>query len=369
MSKISETTLEISLDALTHNFRYLRGQISDSTRFMGVVKAFAYGNNPEIIAQKLVDLKADYLAVAYKEEGVQLRKAHINIPILIFHPHPAHFEEIIQNRLIPAIFSKQSLEKFIETAEKLQQKDYPIHLKINTGLNRLGFDGEDMDFLLEKIKETSAIKIDGIFSHLAASEDFEERNFTLDQIEKFNEATRKIMSQLSYQPLRHLCNTSGTLNYPQAHFDMVRSGIGLYGYGNSEEIDQKLKPIGSLKTIISQIHSIEKGDSVGYNRKFIADKKMRAATLSFGYADGMHRNYSNGKTSVIINGKAAPIIGDVCMDMIMVDVTDIDCEEGDEVTIFGKEQSAEKLARAAGTISYELITTISKRVKRVFIEY
>lgn len=367
MSKISETTLEINLDALAHNFRYLREQISDSTKFMGVVKAFAYGNDPAVIARKLEALKADYLAVAYKEEGVQLRQADIKIPILIFHPHPAHFEEIIENKLIPAIFSKQSLEKFIETAEKLKQKDYPIHLKINTGLNRLGFDRADIDFLLEKIKETSAIKIAGIFSHLAASEDFEERNFTLGQIEKFEKVSEKIMAQLAYRPLRHLCNTSGMLNYPQAHFDMVRSGIGLYGYGNSDEADENLKPIASLKTIISQIHAIEKGDSVGYNRKFIAGKKMRTATLSFGYADGMHRNYSNGKTSVLIDGKAAPIIGDVCMDMIMVDVTDINCEEGDEVVIFGKDQSAEKLARAAGTISYELITTISKRVKRVFI--
>lgn len=367
MSKINETTLEINLEALAHNYRYLRSQISDSTKMMAVVKAFAYGSDPVPIAKKLIELHVDYLAVAYKQEAVDLSLAGIQTPILIFHPHPAHFEEIIEHGLIPSIFSKQSLEQFIETAERLDQKDYPIHLKLNTGLNRLGFDQGDLDFLIEKISKTKSVKIDGIFSHLAASEDFEEKDFTLQQLEKFKKASDKILQQLSYKPLLHLCNTSGLINYPEAHFDLVRSGIGLYGYGNSPEIDQKLKPVASLKTIISQIHSIKKGDSVGYNRKFKADKDMQTATLSFGYADGMHRNYSNGKTSVLINGKPAPIIGDVCMDMIMVDVSNINCEEGDEVIIFGKGQSAEKLAQAAETISYELITTISKRVKRVFV--
>src|SRR5690625_57490 len=367
MSTIRETTLEIDLKAFRHNYDFIRSKTNKVTKFMGVVKAFAYGNDLIRIAQELVSFGADYLAVAYDREGINLSKANIKIPVLIFHPHPTHFEEIIEHNLIPSIFSKLSLEKFIEAAEKTHQKNYPIHLKLNTGLNRLGFDPEDISFVLDKISKTQAIKVEGIFSHLAASEDPKEKDFGFQQIEKFLELSDQIIDNLDYKPLRHICNTSGIFNFPQAHFDMVRSGIGLYGYGNAPEFDEKLKPIGSLKTIISQIHSIQKGDSVSYNRKFIASRPMRTATLSFGYADGMHRNYSSGKTSVIINGKPAPIIGDVCMDMIMVDVTEIDCKEGDEVIIFGKEQSAEKLSKDAGTIVYELITTISHRVKRIFI--
>ncbi|HLS29926.1 MAG TPA: alanine racemase [Flavobacteriaceae bacterium] len=368
MSKIRQTTLEINLQSLSHNFQYLSSHLSKNTKLMAVVKAFSYGNNPVVIGKKLIELGADYLAVAYDTEAIDLRLAGIKKPILIFHPYAVNFEKIIEHQLTPSIFSKKKLERFIDVAEKQQQKAYPIHLKLNTGFNRLGFEPENLDFISEKLAQTEAVKVEGIFSHLAASQDPQERDFTLLQLKNFKVLSENIINKLNHNPLRHLCNTSGILNYPEAHFDMVRTGIGLYGYGNAAEIDAQLKPVGSLKTVISQIHHLEEGDSVGYNRRFIASKKMQTATLSLGYADGIHRHYSNGKTAVFVNGKPAPIIGDICMDMFMIDVTNINCEEGTEVTIFGAEQSAEDFAKAAGTISYEVITTIAHRVKRVIIE-
>jgi alanine racemase len=217
------------------------------------------------------------------------------------------------------------------------------------------------------IKNTESVRVDGIFSHLAASEDAAEKEFTNYQIENYNKAVNKLFPQLGYEPLKHLCNTSGIINYPEAHFDMVRTGIGLYGFGNSAEEDKKLKPVGTLKTIISQIHHIKKGESVGYNRVFKADKDIKTATLPIGHADGINRIYGKQKTNVLINEQLAPLIGNVCMDMIMVDISGIDCKEGDEVILFGKEKSAEEFAHNAGTISYELITSISQRVKRKII--
>ncbi len=367
MGKIVESTLEINLSALAHNYHYLRSKTTPTTRFMGVVKAYAYGSESVVIAQKLAELGADYLAVAYLKEGVQLRNAGITLPILIFHPLPAQFKKVIQHQLTPTLYSRLTLTQFIETAQKLGQQNYPVHLILNTGLNRLGFDSVDIDFINQAIAKTDAIKIDGIYSHLSASEDLNEQAFTLSQYESFKNLSEQITQNLSYKPLRHLCNTSGIINYPQAHFDMVRSGIGLHGYGNTPKEDVQLQPVSTLKTIISQLRHIKKGDSVSYNRQFIADKPMTIATLSLGYADGLQRNYSNGKTMVSINGKLAPIVGYICMDMIMVDVTNVSCQEGDEVVVFGFQKSASALAEMAGTISYEVITTISQRVKRIVI--
>jgi alanine racemase len=367
MAQTSETVLEIDLAALTHNYNYLRSKISAKTKMMGVVKAFAYGSEACEIAKKLENLGADYLAVAYIKEGVSLRDGGISKPVLVLHPQSTNFEEIIDRCLTPNIYSKFTLAAFIKTAEALNQKNYPVHLKINTGLNRLGFNLEEMDWVAKTIKNTESVRVDGIFSHLAASEDAAEKEFTNYQIENYNKAVNKLFPQLGYEPLKHLCNTSGIINYPEAHFDMVRTGIGLYGFGNSAEEDKKLKPVGTLKTIISQIHHIKKGESVGYNRVFKADKDIKTATLPIGHADGINRIYGKQKTNVLINEQLAPLIGNVCMDMIMVDISGIDCKEGDEVILFGKEKSAEEFAHNAGTISYELITSISQRVKRKII--
>lgn len=367
MPKARETVLEIDLDALAHNYKYLRSKLQEDVKFMAVVKASGYGSEVVEIAKKLVELGVDYFAVAYTSEGIALRKAGIETPIQVLHPQSVNFEEIIENCLEPSLYSKFVLEEFIKTAERLEQKQYPVHIKFNTGLNRLGFSEKETAVVSEFLKNTEAVKAKSLFSHLAASEDWREREFTLMQIHTFRKIAIKLYDELGYRPLLHICNTSAIINYPKAHFDMVRSGIGLYGFGNDETEDQKLRPIGTLKTIISQIHQLEKGESLGYNRAFLAEKTTKTATLPIGHADGINRQYGNGRGGVFINGKYAPIIGNVCMDMIMVDVTGIDCEEGDEVIIFGGPQHATEFASKGKTISYELITGISQRVKRVLV--
>ncbi|WP_445737993.1 alanine racemase [Mariniflexile sp.] len=373
MPKAQETVLEIDLNALKHNFEHLKSRLHNDTMFMAVVKAFAYGSDACTIANYLQNLQADYFAVAFVHEGVQLRKAGITTPILVLHPQSANFNALIQNCLEPNLYNIKILNEFIAIASAEKLSEYPIHVKFNTGLNRLGFAENDVDAIVSKVKGTSAVKIKSVFSHLAASEDLNEKTFTLNQIEKFKAIAKNITQQIGYKPLLHLCNTSGILNYPEAHFDMVRSGIGLYGFGipiaiGTEKDNKNLKPIGTLKTIISQIHSIEKGESIGYNRAFTADAFLRSATLPIGHADGIGRQYGKGKGYVIINNQRAYILGNVCMDMIMVDVTNIDCKEGDEVIVFGPSNTAENLSETASTISYELITAISQRVKRIFVE-
>lgn len=368
MPKAQETILEINLRALEHNLEYLKSKIQPNTKFLAVVKAFAYGSDAVEIAKHLQNLDVDYFAVAYVQEGIALRDAGITKPILVLHPQSVNFKTLIEYCLEPSIYSKYVLDKFTEIAENESQTGYPIHLKINTGLNRLGFDNDETNYILDILKKSPSVRVKSIFSHLAASEDFNERDFSLKQIALFKTTANQITNALDYKPWLHMCNTSGILNYPEAHFDMVRSGIGLYGFGNSKTENKHLKPIASLKSIVSQIHHIKKGDSVGYNRAFISDSDQKTATIPIGHADGISRPYGKGKGFVIINDKKAPIIGNVCMDMIMVNITDIDCQEGDEVIIFDPQNTAEQLAGSAQTISYELITAISHRVKRIFIK-
>jgi len=367
MSRTVETTLEIDLAALEHNYYFLRSKLKPDTKFLAVVKAFAYGSDSVAIAQKLAQLNVDYFAVAYAKEGVQLRNAGISTPILVLHPLPSNFEEIIDRCLEPNLYSPKVLRQFLAIAKEKNQKEYPVHLKFNTGLNRLGFWENDVDYILKQIEGRDEIQIKSIFSHLAASEDENERIFSLQQIEAFEKASSTLMHGLHSKPMRHLLNTSGIMNYPEAQFDMVRSGIGLYGYGNHKKIDARLRPVATLKTLISQLHNIEPNETVGYNRAFTSHGYRTTATLPIGHADGIGRHYGGGKTNVLVNGKKAPIIGNVCMDMIMIDVTDIDCKEGDEVILFGGAYSAEAFASQANTISYEILTAISPRVSRKII--
>ncbi|HBU76795.1 MAG TPA: alanine racemase [Muricauda sp.] len=367
MSKVGETTLTLNLLALEHNYNYLRAKIEPETKFLGVVKAFAYGSDTVTIARKLEQLGADYLAVAYVSEGVLLREAGIQLPILVLHPLASNFEDLIAHHLEPSLYSRNILNRFLEAANAKNQKDYPIHIKFNTGLNRLGFSEADVNFIAEETKRSECIRIVSCFSHLAASEDINERDFSLNQIASFKNLSGALMDTLGYAPMRHMLNTSGILNYPEAQFEMVRSGIGLYGYGNQAKVDEQLRPVASLKTIISQIHEIGANQSVGYNRAFKSSHNIKSATLPIGHADGIGRQYGKGKGFVTINGKKAPILGNVCMDMIMVDVTEIDCKEGDEAIVFGPNKSAENFAATANTISYEILTAISQRVKREVI--
>ncbi len=358
--------LEIDLKALEHNYNYLKSKLKRTTRFLAVVKAFGYGSDAQEVSKKLESLGVDYFAVAYGKEGVTLRDAGIKSPILVLHPLPANFDTLIDRCLEPSIYSLHVLKKFQEHVTARGMSDYPIHLKLNTGLNRLGFNEGFLEEVVAKIKESNALKVVSVFSHLAASEDEEESDFTLSQLERYANMASVTDNLLGYRPFRHVLNTSGILNYPQAQYDMVRSGIGIYGYGNDVRWDPELRPIATLKTIISQLHTIQPGETVGYNRAFKSGLARKTATLPLGHADGIGRHYGNGASFVFVHGKPARIIGNVCMDMIMIDVTDISCREGDEVIIFGSGHSAEELAASGGTISYELLTGISPRVRRIY---
>ena len=368
MPKAHQTILEINLKALHQNFKYIKSKINNSTKLMAVVKAFGYGSDALEVAKYLQDCNVDYFAVAYANEGVALRKAGISKPILVLHPQPVNFKLLIKHCLEPSLYSAKILNEFVNASKKEKQTDYPVHIKFNTGLNRLGFWENDVDYIISRLKKTKAIKVASLFSHLAASEDLNENEFTLTQIEIFKTISKEFENKIGYKTMLHICNTSGILNYPEAHFDMVRCGIGLYGFGNSSTENKHLKPIASLKSVISQIHHIEEGETVGYNRAYKSELLQKTATIPIGHADGIGRQYGNGNGFVTINGQQAPIVGNVCMDMIMINVTNIDCKEGDEVVIFGEDNSAEKLATTTKSISYEIITAISQRVKRVVVK-
>lgn len=359
--------LEVDLAALAHNYFFLKSLIKKNTQFLAVVKANAYGSESAAIAHKLQDLGVDYFAVAYAEEGKYLRKAGIIKPILVFHAQEDSYDTIIKYCLEPSIYTLKKLKAFEQVLKNASSKKYPIHLKINTGLNRIGLEPNEVNEAIKVLKNSEYLKLKSVYSHLAESEDLTDKSFTIDQIEKFKIQITKIKNELEEPFITHLANTSGLLNYPEAHFDMVRSGIGLYGFGNDEAFDKKLIPIGRLKTKITQITQVKPGSYIGYNRAFEAKTEIRSATLPVGYADGIAKIFSKQNGYVFIRGKKAPILGKICMDMMMVNVTDIPCEEGDEVIIFDKNHSAAALAEDAGTISYELITSIGSRVKRVFI--
>lgn len=363
---VKETTVEIKLKNLKKNLDYLKSKINSQTKFMAVVKAFSYGSDSRLVSKELERLGVDYLAVAYTQEGVDLRKFGIKTPILVLHPQENDFNDIINNNLEPSIYSFRILSIFIETLKKENKTTYPYQIKFNTGLNRLGFLKKDIQKLSQLIKPNLPKYI---FSHLGASEDLYEKKYTAKQIEEFLSIGKVLESELNTTLKKHLLNTSGILNYSDYQFDMVRSGIGLYGFGNDVKFKSNLKPILSLKTIISQIHEIKAGSSVGYNKGFTAKANTFIATLPIGHADGIGRQYGNGKGKVLIGDKMAKIVGNVCMDMLMVDVTELKCKEGDEVVFFDDNSySAEEFSKNGNTISYELISSISRRIKRVVVK-
>ncbi|MGI9546659.1 MAG: alanine racemase [Flavobacteriaceae bacterium] len=367
MPKANETVLEIDLNALEHNYNFFRSQLNKDTKFLAVVKAYAYGSETFPVAKKLEELGVDYFAVAYANEGAVLREAGIKTPILVLHPQPVNFKLIIDKCLEPSLYSPRILQEFLKTAKEQKQQQYPVHIKFNTGLNRLGFWENDVDYIAEQLQGRDEFKIVSIFSHLAASEDPNEESFSRNQISSFYKIASEVEAALPGNPFRHMLNTSGILNYPEAQFEMVRSGIGLYGYSNDPKTDSSLQPVVTLKSVLSQIHKIEPEETVGYNRAYTSDSSRITATLPLGHADGIGRHFGNNKGRVLVSGQEAPVIGNVCMDMLMIDITGIPCKEGDEVIIFGKGHSAEILAARANTISYELLTGISQRIKRIIV--
>ncbi len=369
MSNHHVTFLEINKEALLSNVQYFKSKLHKETKLLAVVKATGYGSS-DILVAKSLQQEIDYFAVAYTDEGIRLREQGITLPIIVLHPQKTNVSLMIDYDLEPNCYSFSFLSALKKAVQDKNIKKYPIHLKVNTGLNRLGFDRNDMSELVEFLENNSEIEVKSILSHIAASEDLNEQEFTLQQIASFNHFFEEITQKFPFQktPFRHMSNTSGILNYaPQAQFEMVRLGIGMYGFDNNAEIDKNLKNVLCLKSVISQIHTVEKGQSVGYNRGFITTQKTRIATIPIGHADGYSRHLGKGKGYVFINGKKAFILGNVCMDIIMVDVTDIACEESDEVVIYKNQQHIEDLAKRANTISYEMLTMIGQRIGRVLV--
>lgn len=358
------TFLEIDGNALQHNLQHFKQKLETDTKILVVVKAFGYGSHAASVAE-FIQNDVDYFAVAYTDEGIALRKAGIEKPILVFHPQIQNLELIIEHQLEPNLYNFKIFNAFLEIADAKLLLNYPIHLKFNTGLNRIGFGHTDIPKIISTLKETNHIKVTSMFSHLAASDDVHEKDFTTNQINDFAFIVKQFYNHLDDKPIVHLLNTSGIVNYPQAQFGMVRLGIGLYGFGNTINETKELQNVVSLKSIISQIHLIEPGESVGYNRAFTANKSMKTATIPIGHADGISRKLGNKNYSILINNQKAPITGNVCMDMIMVDITNIDCNEGDEVILFNSQEMINEMANKAETISYEILTAISQRVKRL----
>lgn len=358
------TVLEIDLTSVKFNLDFFRAELNENTRVMAVVKASGYGSDALLMA-KFLENKVEYFAVAYVDEGIALRKQGIETPILVLHPQLSNLHLLHTYGLEPNLYSKKVLKRFLEIATEEKLDRYPVHLKFNTGLNRLGFDSTDLPFLHSELSENTSIKIHSIFSHLLASEDHKVRNLNLRQISKFNDISDKFNDLFGFYPLKHMCNTSGILNFHEAHFDMVRLGIGLYGFANQKESTCRLKNVLSLKSLISQIHTVQKGETVGYNCGFSANTKIRSATIPIGHADGLFRSLGNEKIFITINGYKAPVIGNICMDMIMADVTGIECNEGDEVILFETQDEILELAHKSNTISYEILTSFSDRIKRI----
>lgn len=362
--KSHRTVLEINLSSMIHNLNYFKGLLSEKTGIIPVVKAFSYGTGSYEIANLLQYHGVDYLAVAYIDEGIQLRKAGIRIPILVMNPYAGDFNQLTDNNLEPEIYSFRTLGIFIETLRKNGINAWPVHIKINTGMNRLGFGKEDLPALIRELKQNNMLKVSSIFSHLAASADKNSDKFSKQQIGLFEQMSQYIMDKLDYSVSRHLLNSSGIERFPEAAYDYVRIGIGLYGTGS---VSGGLKNVCTLKTSISQIHKVSAGESIGYNRKETVNTDSVIAVLPVGYADGLSRRLGNRKGRVLIKGKEAPIVGDLCMDMLMVDITGIKAKEGDSATIFSDQIPISKLADQLDTIPYEILAGISARVKRVYI--
>lgn len=361
------TKLEINLTALKYNYNYLKNKTKPGVKTLAVVKAFAYGLEPVTIAKTLENEGVNYFGVAYTDEGIKLRQSGINTPILVLHAQVENYNLLVKHNLEPNIYSFYTLKKFIAFAKENNLKEYPIHLKFNSGLNRLGFNIDEVDEIIKLVKDHKNIKVVSVFTHIAASEDLNEKEFTEKQISTFCSIITALRSKLKHHFVVHMGNTSGVINYPNAHFDMVRMGIGLYGFGNDAKETAQLKNVASLKSKISQIRTVKKGDNISYNMAYTAKKDEKIAIIPIGHADGFSRPLGCGNGYVTINGQKAYTAGNVCMDMILINVTDIDCNEGDEVVIFNNQQTVEEFATICNTISYEILTAMAQRIKRVFV--
>lgn len=363
--KVHETILEVDLDAVIYNYNYFRSKLKSETQIICMVKAFGYGAGSQELAKTLQDHRCDYLAVAVADEGEELRKGGISIPIIVMNPEFSSFNNLFEYQLEPEVYSFRLLETLIKEAERRGITSYPIHIKIDTGMHRLGFQPDDIPEVYKLLKNQEGLLVRSVFSHLAGSDSIEHDHFTQQQINTFTKATQILEEGLGYPVSKHILNSAGIERFAQYQFDMVRLGIALYGI-SPDNCSAHLRSVSSLKTTILQIQNVSAGDSVGYNRKSFVNRDSRIAILPIGYADGLDRHLSNGVGEVFVGGKRCPIIGNICMDICMVDVTDAKAEEGDTVEIFGNEISVNSIAEKLGTIPYEVLTSVSPRVKRIY---
>lgn len=365
--KYHQTVLEIDLNAMIGNLNFFRSQIRPETKVMVMVKAFSYGSGMAEIARILQFHKVDYLAVAVADEGVELRQAGIELPIVVMNPEAHSFENMIEFRLEPNIYSEEIFDSFRKVLQQHAVVRYPIHLKLDTGMHRLGFDSaEKVEALVAKLTAQEEMVVRSIFSHLAGADESVHDHFTLNQIQQFQQLSAIIAEKLPYKVIRHILNSAGIERFPEYQFEMVRLGIGLYGVSACGNL--QVKSISRLKTSISQIRDLDAGQTVGYGRKGVVNHTAKIAVLPIGYADGYDRGLSNGVGKVFVNGHVAPVIGNICMDMCMIDVTGLQVSVGDEVELMGGHIQVTDIASSIGTIPYEILTGISQRVKRIYLQ-
>jgi alanine racemase len=366
--KAHQTVLEIDLNALAHNLRQHRLMLAPAVKTMAMVKAFSYGSGSFEIANLLQFHKIDYLAVAYTDEGVELRKAGIRLPIMVMSPDEAGFEQLVEHQLEPEIYSFAGLGLFANYLRDMGLQHYPIHLKIDTGMHRLGFLPDEVTKLAGLLQSNACMKVQSAFTHLVASSDPAMDGFTRQQAQDFDKACNQLERALGYRFIRHLANSSAIHRHISLQRDMVRLGIGLYGIGADPTLQRKLKNVTTLKTTIAQIKQVRAGDTVGYGRSGKIEHDSEIATVRIGYADGYSRRLGNGVGYMLVKGQRAPVVGHVCMDMTMIDITGIGATEGDEVLVFGEALPVSEVAGLCGTIPYEILTGVSQRVRRVYFE-
>ena len=367
VQKAHETVMEINLNALLNNLNFYRSKLKPGVKVMAMVKAFSYGSGTFEVANMLQYNKVDYLAVAYIDEGVALRDAGITLPVMVLNPEASAFDKLTQYKLEPVIYSFGLFDDYIKYAQNSNVLNYPVHIKIDTGMHRLGFENFEVETLCDLIEENQYVKVQSVFSHMVASDSSQHDLFTLTQIQNFELAFKQIEEALGYDVIKHISNTSGIVRWPNSQYDMVRLGIGLYGIDAAVSSgEEALQPIASLKTSVSQLKKVLAGESVSYSRSGSLLKDGKIATVRIGYADGYLRAFGNGIGKMLINGTAVPTVGNITMDMCMLDVTGLDVNEGDEVIIFNDQLRIEELATQIGTIPYEILTNISQRVKRVY---
>ena len=367
--KVHQTVMEINLTAMVHNLKEYQQKLLPSTKLMAMVKAFSYGSGSVEVARLLQFYKVDYLAVAYADEGVELRLGGITLPIMVMNVDEAGFDALLEHNLEPEIYSFSIYHSFHEYLLKQGITKFPVHIKLNTGMNRLGFDTHEVETLGKQLAKHNTMLVKSVFSHLVGSESAEFDDFTQHQASLFETAVGTLQTYLNYSFIKHIANSSGIFRHPDLQYDMVRLGIGLYGVDSAGGNDINLIPVATLKSTIAQIRNVKEGETVSYNRRGVLKRDSIIATIRIGYADGYSRRLGNGIGSVYINGQLAPVVGTVCMDMLMIDITDIPkVKEGDSVELFGTNLPIQQVAKWSETIPYEVMTGISQRVKRVYVE-